>query len=150
MRDRTARATTTRRPGRASTRQPQTTRAARPARKRSPRFYYGFGLVGIVLSAILAESTVANYNKAVSDYPGKLAAYHAAMAKYQAALDKYHAVHGHGMSLPKAPSAPVHPTLSILDFILPILYGALSIAYIYLGYRTTRAQQAGTVQQVKT
>jgi hypothetical protein len=93
----------------------------------------------LVLSAILAESTIANYNSAVSKYPSQLAAYHTAMAKYQAA-------HGHGMKLPKLPT---HPTLTAFDFLLPILYGTLSIAYLYLGYRAYRARSSGNVLLVK-
>jgi hypothetical protein len=126
---------------RGATRQPQRA-TTRPARKRSPRFYLGFGLVGLVLSAVLAETTFANYNSAVNKYPAAKAAYRVSLAHYQQALARYHAAHGHGVVLPKAPTPPHQPTLTILDFMLPILYGVLSVAYLYLGYRTAQRMKA--------
>jgi hypothetical protein len=125
-----------------SNRQQPTSRPARAARQRSPRFYFSFGLVGLVLSAILAYSTVASYRSAVSKYPHQVAAYPSLLKQYHAALAKYQAAHGHGVSLPKAPTAPSHPTLTILDFLLPILYSTLSIAYLYLAYRASKQQEA--------
>ena len=114
----------------------------RQARKRSPRFYLGFGLVGLVFSVILVQSTVANYNSAHSKYLTKLAQYHTALAKYHDALAKYAAQHGHNVAKPQPPVIPQAPTLTITDFLLPILYGLLSIAYLYLGYRASKKNQA--------
>jgi hypothetical protein len=143
-RERAPRASSSR-AARGSTRQQQQQQTSRPARKarpRSPRFYYGFGLVGLVLSAILAESTVASYRSAVNKYPALLKAYHTALAKYQTVLAQYHAAHPHGTNPPKPPTMPHQPTLTAMDFALPVLYGALSVAYLYLGYRTFKRQQA--------
>lgn len=132
------------RAARGSTRQQQqqTKRPVRQKRPRGPRFYYGFGIVGLVLSAILAESTVASYHSAVAKYPAALTAYHTALAKYQTALAHYHAAHAPGAKAPTMPTMPQQPTLSAMDFVLPILYGALSIAYLYLGYRAFKQQKA--------
>lgn len=73
----------------------------------------GFGAVGIFVSALLVNSTISSHNSAVHN----------------------HLVNPH--KYPKAPAA-----LSISDFLLPVLYTILSLAYFYLGYRAARKQAA--------
>lgn len=73
----------------------------------------GFGAVGLVVSAILVNSTIASHNSAV---------------------------HNHLVNPHKYPKVPA--PLSVTDFLLPVLYSILSLAYFYLGYRAARKQAA--------
>jgi hypothetical protein len=73
----------------------------------------GFGAVGIFVSALLVNTTISSHNSAV---------------------------HSHLVNPHKYPKTP--PALSVTDFLLPILYTALSLAYFYLGYRAARKQAA--------
>jgi hypothetical protein len=110
---------------------------ARPVRMRGPRFYGGFGALGLVLSALLAWSTYSSYQAAVDKYHKALAAYPKQLATYREALARYQADHSHHVAKPILPPQPHAPVLSVMDFLLPILYAALSLAYLYLAYRAS-------------
>lgn len=133
------------RSGKTSSRQSQ---ARQPvARKqRGPRFYAGFGFVGLLFSILLIQNTYSTYNNDHKAYPAKYSAYVRAEAAYPAKLVQYHqALAKHVTPAPKAPAkpvAPVDPTLSIGSFALPLLYVVLSLAYLYLAYRASRQQKA--------
>ena len=141
-----SRPTSTRQSARAATKRTSTGRvaAAPPRRTRGPRFYAGFGIVGLIFSLILIQSTISTYNADVKSYPSRLAHYLIGKQQYAAALTRYNnAVAHHQHPLPKRlplPTAPVHPQLSLASFSLPILYSCLSLAYLYLAYRARQRQ----------
>ncbi|HVA90277.1 MAG TPA: hypothetical protein VNL71_10585 [Chloroflexota bacterium] len=117
------------------------------ARKpRGPRFYAGFGFVGLLFSILLIQNTYSTYNSDHKAFPAKLSAYVRQSTAYPAAVATYHAALAkHVKPTPKAPVkpvAPVDPTLSIGSFALPLLYVVLSLAYLYLAYRASRQQKA--------
>lgn len=121
----------------------------RPARKqRGPRFYAGFGFVGLLFSILLIQNTISTYNSDHKAYPAKHAQYVAAAKAYPTELAKYQqAVAKHVKPAPKkpvAPKAPVDPTLSVGSFALPLLYIVLSLAYLYLAYRAKRQAPTST------
>ncbi len=147
-----ARATPVRQSPRPAARKPGTQRPTTQTRvvrkQRGPRFYAGFGIVGIFFSLILVQSTISNYNSQKKAYPAAYAKYLHNRTTYQAALTHYHAALAHHVHpIPKAPIAPVAPavpTLSLTSFALPILYIALSLAYLYLAYRASRKNRRST------
>jgi hypothetical protein len=115
----------------------------RPVRKqRGPRFYAGFGAVGLLFSLTLMWSTYSSYNTNHKAYPAAEATYIAQTHAYPTALAKFKAAQAkHVKPAPKAPAvpkAPSNPTLSLSSFALPILYVLLSVAYLYLAYRASR------------
>jgi len=115
----------------------------RPARKqRGPRFYAGFGAIGLLFSLTLMWSTYSNYNTNHNAYPKAEATYVAQSRAYPTAVAKFKAAQAkHVKPAPKAPTAPkapANPTLSLSSFALPILYILLSVAYLYLAYRASR------------
>jgi hypothetical protein len=122
------------------------------ARVRKPRgsgFYTGFGAFGLCFAIIFGISTITTYRSDNDKYPTKLAQYHTAQATYTKQLSAYDtAVSKHAKKVPakpKAPAQPTKPALSAGSFMLPVLYGVLSIAYLYLGYRArTQAAAAAT------
>jgi hypothetical protein len=144
-------------------RQRQTPVTTRARKQRGARFYAGFGIVGLFFSILLLSTTFTSYNSQKNDYPTKQAQYQAAKLVYPALLTQYNAaktavaqyqaaVKKHVKPLPKAPSnmapkapakpvVPLKPELNVLSFALPILYGLLSIAYLYLAWR---ARKPGT------
>ena len=116
----------------------------RQIKQRGPRFYWTIGAIGVVFAAILAQSTYTSYTSAKDKYPGKLAQYQTALARYKADLVTYQAGlahHAQHLVNPHAPTTPIHPTLEIGSFFLPILYLLLSVTYVYLGYRANKRQQ---------
>jgi len=120
----------------------------RPARKqRGPRFYAGFGAIGLLFSLTLIWSTYSNYNTNHNAYPKAEATYVAQSRAYPTALAEFKAAQAkHVKPAPKAPvapKAPNNPTLSIGSFALPILYILLSLAYLYLAYRASRQAKSG-------
>ena len=115
----------------------------RQVRQRGPRFYWTIGAIGVVFASVLAQSTYASYNNAKDKYPAKLHQYQGALARYKADLATYQsglAHHAQHLVKPHIPTLPVHPTLEIGSFFLPILYLLLSVSYIYLGYRASKRQ----------
>jgi len=114
-------------------------------KQRGPRFYAGFGFVGLLFSILLIQNTYSTYNNDHKAYPAKYSSYVRAEAAYPAKLAQYHqALAKHVTPAPKAPAkpvAPVDPTLSLGSFALPLLYVVLSLAYLYLAYRASRQQK---------
>lgn len=133
------------RSGKASGRQAQA-RTPVARKQRGPRFYAGFGFVGLLFSILLIQNTYSTYNSDHKAYPAKYAAYVRAEAAYPAKVTQYHAaVAKHVTPAPKAPTrpvAPVDPKLSIGSFALPLLYVVLSLAYLYLAFRASRQQKS--------
>jgi len=133
------------RSGRGSSRQTQS-RAPVARKQRGPRFYAGFGFVGLLFSILLIQNTYSTYNTDHKAYPAKSTAYQRAEVAYPAKLAQYHqALAKHVTPAPKAPAkpvAPINPTLSLGSFALPLLYVVLSLAYLYLAYRASRQQKA--------
>jgi hypothetical protein len=141
-------------------RQRQAPVSARARKQRGARFYAGFGIVGLFFSILLLSTTVTSYNSEKDKYPAKVRQYQAAQLAYPMILAQYNsakaavatyqaAVKKHVKPLPKAPAnmapkapakpaAPVKPELNVISFALPILYGLLSIAYLYLAYRARK------------
>jgi hypothetical protein len=120
----------------------------RPARKqRGPRFYAGFGAIGLLFSLTLMWSTYSSYNTNHKAYPAAQATYVAQHHAYPTAVAAFKAAQAkHVKPAPKAPAvpkAPTNPTLSISSFALPILYLLLSVAYLYLAYRASRQAKPG-------
>jgi hypothetical protein len=118
----------------------------RPARKqRSPRFFSTFGLVGIAFSVLLIIITINKYHDDQNKYPAAVATYAAAQTHYPTAVATYRAALAKHVNptptAPKAPVAPQKPELNAGSFSLPVLYLVLSVAYFYLGYRTTRQRK---------
>lgn|GEM_PF-2509488 len=139
----------------------------RVRKQRGPTFYNVIGVIGLVFAVWLADITVNNYNSNTNAYPGKVKQYQTAQARYsiyehelgvyQAAVVRHNAaVKQHAKQVPAVPkkpiapakpgSSPVKPVISASDFALPILYGLLSLAYLYLGYRARRMRPAGTAR----
>ena len=74
---------------------------------------------------------------ALTAYHKQLSTYNTAVAKHVKPLPAKPAKAPQAVSKPKAlPAAPSKPELNAGSFMLPILYSVLSIAYLYLGYRT--------------
>ena len=145
---RAARTVASRGTGKSSARATTTTRraGAKPRAQRGPRFFSIFGIVGIFFSVILIQSTVAKHNSDQSAYTTAVKHYPAAKAAYAAALSKYHqALAHHAHPTPVAPHVPAVPhapsALNIASFSLPILYIALSLAYLFLAYRAARQKR---------
>ena len=121
---------------------------ARPVRKqRGPRFYAGFGFIGLLFSLTLIWSTFSSYNTNHNAYPAAEATYVAQSHAYPTALARFKAAQAHHVKpapkAPTAPKAPIDPTLSVSSFALPILYVLLSVAYLYLAYRASRQRNSG-------
>jgi len=119
---------------------------ARPVRKqRGPRFYAGFGVIGLLFSLTLIWTTFSSYNTNKNAYPAAQATYTAQSRAYPTAVAKYNEAKAqHVKPLPKAPVAPKAPTkpvLSLGSFALPILYVVLSLAYLYLAYRAAQQRK---------
>jgi hypothetical protein len=149
--------------GSAGARQRQAPVAARARKQRGSRFYTGFGIVGLFFSILLLSTTVSNYNSEKDKYPTKVTQYQANLLAYPAQVTQYNAakaavaqyqaaVKNHVKPLPKAPenmapkapakpAAPVKPELNVISFALPILYGLLSIAYLYLAWRAAKVKK---------
>lgn len=112
-----------------------TQRPVRTPRTRGPRFYAGFGVIGLLLSGVLAWSTYSRHLDAVSKYHKDVASYPHLLATYKQNLAKYLATTVHKLPKPTMPAVPHEPVIGLTDFLLPILYGVLSLAYLYLAYR---------------
>jgi hypothetical protein len=118
---------------------------ARARKQRGPRFYAGFGVVGLFFSLLLIYTTFTTYNHDTSVYPAKVAAYHSAQMTYNTKHAAYVSAVAHHVkplpAVPAKPVAPTKPTLSIASFALPVLYAVLSVAYLFLAYRAVQIRQ---------
>jgi hypothetical protein len=119
---------------------PSTAGSPRTRKPRGAGFYAGFGFFGLFFAVLLAGMTVTTYRGDNDKYPAKLQQYHSAQAAYTGQLARYHqAVQKHAKPAPVAPKVPVvpkKPALDMASFALPGLYGLLSLAYLYLAYRS--------------
>ncbi|MDB5074801.1 MAG: hypothetical protein JWO42_980 [Chloroflexi bacterium] len=126
-------------------RQRSTAAPTRVRKQRGPRFYAGFGIIGLFFSILLIQTTISSYNHDQSTYPTKVAAYHAAQMTYNTKHVAYlNAVAHHVKPLPAVPAVPVaptHPSLNVASFALPVLYAILSIAYLFLAYRASQIKR---------
>jgi hypothetical protein len=98
---------------------------------------------GKVVAYHAAQVTYAKQIKAYDIAQTALTAYHKQLSSYNTAVSKHvkplpaKPIAPQAVGKPKAlQAAPTKPVLNMGSFALPVLYALLSIAYLYLGYRT--------------